>query len=126
MDSGNAENPYFFLSGYFDNNGSLWQAVNDSIYPIASSDPGITLNLFPNNSVNIQFTDYGQNLWAAMPVITQLLAPNTTRGLVTCTYPLSGSYDHLPRFLFYITAVLAVVGRRFTWVAEAALGIIIA
>jgi hypothetical protein len=129
MDTPNAQNPFFFLSGFLNSTnytGSLWEAVNDTIDPIGVSDPGIILSLLPNNSVALSFEDYGQNLWAALPVITQLLAPNITRGFVSCTYPLSGQYDHLPRFLFYVSAVFAVLGRHRTWAAEAALGIIVA
>src|ERR1700712_2905937 len=126
----NADNPFYFLKGYFNNtaySGSLWQALSDTdvIYPFAAADPGIKLN-FSNTSVQFSLEDYGQNLWMAMPVITQLLSPNVTRGLVACTYPLSGQYDHLPRVLFYVAAIFAVMGRHRTWVAEAALGIIIA
>ena len=121
--------PNFFLNGFLNStnySGSLWDAFNGTIFPFAASDPGINLILTPNNSVQLSFVDYGQSIWAAMPVISQLLATNVTRGLVTCTYPLSGQYDHLPRFLFYVAAVFAVIGRHRTWVAEAALGIIIA
>ncbi|KAF2669762.1 hypothetical protein BT63DRAFT_423751 [Microthyrium microscopicum] len=129
MNTPNSANPWFSINGALNAtsyNGSLWQAFNDSIYPIADSDPGISLNLGPNNIVQLSFADYGQNIWTVMPFITQFLAPNVTRGLVTCTYPLSGQYDHLPRILFYVAAIFAVLGRHRTWVAEAALGIIIA
>jgi hypothetical protein len=125
----NIGNPLFFLSGALNDtgySGPLWEIFNDTIFPIAASDPGISVNLSPNNTVNLSFVDYGQNIWTVMPFITQLLAPNVTRGLVACTYPLSGQYDHLPRILFYVAAVFAVLGRHRTWVAEAALGIVVA
>jgi hypothetical protein len=129
MSVSNAENPYFFLSGALNStsySGSLWDVFNGTVFPVATADSGINLNLSPNNSVELSFVDYGQNVWLAMPIITQLLASNITRGVVTCTYPLSGQYDHLPRFLFYVAAVFAVLGRHLSWVAEAALGIVIA
>jgi hypothetical protein len=129
MDLSNPANPWFFLNGVLNEtsySGSLWELFNDTIFPIAASDPGISLNLSPNNTIELSFVDNGQNIWSALPFITQLLAPNITRGLVSCTYPLSGQYDHLPRILFYAAALFAVLGRHRTWVAEAALGIVIA
>jgi hypothetical protein len=128
MDTPNNANSWFFLSGALNGTNftdSVWDTLNIGIYPIAAADSGVSLKLFPNNTVDLSFVDDGQNIWSAMPFITQLLAPNVTRGLVSCTYPLSGQYDHLPRILFYVAALFAILGRHRTWVAEAALGIII-
>ncbi|KAI4250797.1 MAG: hypothetical protein LQ352_005241 [Teloschistes flavicans] len=39
-----------------------------------------------------------------------------------CTYPISGQYGFLNRFLFYILMIFALVVRKHRWLAAAALG----
>jgi len=40
----------------------------------------------------------------------------------SCTYPISGQYGFLNRLLFYLLMIFALVARRRTWLAAAALG----
>ncbi|EXJ95642.1 hypothetical protein A1O1_00764 [Capronia coronata CBS 617.96] len=41
--------------------------------------------------------------------------------LINCVYPISGTYGLLPRFLYYITLVFAIFGRRREWLIIGAL-----
>lgn len=41
--------------------------------------------------------------------------------LIVCVYPISGAYGALPRFLYYLTLVLAIFGRRQEWIVIGAL-----
>jgi hypothetical protein len=100
-------------------------AVNISfVLPNAGFDLGANITLLENGTIQLNFADPGSNFPYILPVLSQLLVPNVTRGFVSCSYPLSGQYDHLPRILFYVASIVALLGRKLTWVAEAALGII--
>ena len=41
---------------------------------------------------------------------------------VECSYPISGSYGLMPRYLFYFLALFAILKRRSAWIVTAALG----
>lgn len=57
------------------------------------------------------------------PTLTNSTQDNTEGPeRVTCTYPVSGQYDLLPRILYYVSFVVAIVARRHEWLAGAALG----
>jgi hypothetical protein len=108
----------------------LWDFIKyynlTHIYPHANYSIGANITLFPNVSVQLNFIDPGPDFAFMLPLLSQLIDPHITRGFVTCAYPLSGQYDHLARSLFYTACVVAMVLRKVTWVAEAALDIIIA
>ncbi|EHY58366.1 hypothetical protein HRR83_007268 [Exophiala dermatitidis] len=40
---------------------------------------------------------------------------------INCVYPISGTYGPLPRFLYYVTLVFAIFGRRREWLVIGAL-----
>ncbi len=42
--------------------------------------------------------------------------------LVSCSYPISGSYGPSPRYIFYLLAIFAVLMRKSAWIGTAALG----
>ncbi|KAF2660794.1 hypothetical protein K491DRAFT_711384 [Lophiostoma macrostomum CBS 122681] len=126
-------------SSWFDEgviNGSLWQnffqaenmdATNGSIlwtFPRADKDTGANITFFPNSTMDLQFSDVGQNLYMALPVMSALIDKEKELLYVSCIYPLSGQYSHLPRILFYVAIVFAFLLRHRTWLAEAALGIV--
>lgn len=48
--------------------------------------------------------------------------PDIFSYLGACTYPISGQYGFLNRLLFYLLMIFALVARRRTWLAAAALG----
>jgi hypothetical protein len=64
---------------------------------------------------------YGFEL--VLPLFAEILGTNGTIVETSCAYPLSGQYDHLPRILFYVLLVMAVLLRRNSWVVGAALGV---
>src|ERR1700712_5295057 len=50
-----------------------------------------------------------------------LLNPNGTVAIISCAYPLSGQYDHLTRWLFYVALIAAILFRRKPIIATTAL-----
>lgn len=48
--------------------------------------------------------------------------PNVFYYKAPCTFPISGQYGFLNRLLFYLLMIFALVARRRTWLAAAALG----
>jgi hypothetical protein len=122
--------PPFYMSAIFNTSivWNLWTSLvgplNLTIFPNSGFDTGANITVLEDNVIQLNFTDPGANFPLVLPIISQLIVPNAWRGVVVCTYPLSGQYDHLPRVLFYIACVVALLGRKLTWVAEAALGIV--
>lgn len=47
--------------------------------------------------------------------------PLVSADWITCTYPMSGSYSPVSRYVFYALAILAVFGRKRAWVVDVAL-----
>jgi len=45
---------------------------------------------------------------------------------IECSYPISGSYEPKPRYLFYVLALVTVLTRKSAWIEAAALGSVIA
>ena len=60
---------------------------------------------------------------AVLPLFAEILGTNGAAVETSCTYPLSGQYDHLPSILFYVLLVAAILFRRNSWVVSAALGV---
>lgn len=48
--------------------------------------------------------------------------PNVFTYPAYCTYPISGQYGFLNRLLFYLLIIFALLARKRTWLAAAALG----
>lgn len=92
-------------------------------HPRPDADPEAIITLF-NGQANLTFNDTGKNLALALPIITQLLAKRQNIVAIECMYPLSGQYDFLPRILFYLCVVFAILLRHRTWIAKVALGFV--
>jgi hypothetical protein len=118
-------------------NITLGQLSNGSLYPFLSTNPiwsTLPLNTtdphldFSANdgSILLAWATGNSNFTNAIPLISMLLQPNATIVPVYCTYPISGQYDPLVRWLFYLTLVVAVIGRKSTWLSSAALSTAIA
>lgn len=110
---------YSEVNGSYTNNGSIpW------LNPRVNTDPGAQITFFPNATINLQFHDTGQNLELGLSLMASLADKEKELMVVNCMYPLSGQYSHLPRFLFYAALVFAFLFRHRSWLAEAALGIV--
>src|SRR5215472_11499341 len=111
-------------------NGSLYpQLINNANftwgnpYPSHDIDPGVNLTIFPDNVLQLNFAVGNGNLSLAMSVISMLLHPDATQVDIACSYPLSGQYDRLQRFLFYGTLIVGLVFRHNGVIALAAIGV---
>jgi hypothetical protein len=107
-------------------NGSLFPylATNGvwNTLPNNATDPLVSLYQYPGGRGELSFEVGNGNYSLALPIVAMLLQPNATIVPVWCVYALSGQYDHLPRALFYLTLIVAVLFRRSKWVSSAALG----
>jgi hypothetical protein len=115
-------------------NGSLDQQNASGTLPWNEWSPAhnatqpVNLTILANNIAAIQFrvTDPSrfdvQNFPAKFALARTLLSDNYYSQAVTCVYPISGTYDFLTRILFYLLLFFALLYRRHTWVAVAALG----
>lgn len=112
----------------FARNGSLWDIVNSGLlsrfYPRGATSPGADITVFPNHTTVLTFNSTEVKLSLALPIVSQLLDADRELWPVSCIYPLSGQYDHLPRVLFYILIVFAILFRHRTAIAKAALGVV--
>lgn len=109
-------------------NGSLPAQLSASVlnnynpYPLHDEDSQVWLSMYPDSSASLAFWTGDGNFALTLPVLSMLLNSNASRALVVCSYPLSGQYNHLPRILFYVALVVAIIFREYTVVATAALG----
>jgi len=118
----------FYGPSPFWTNGSLYPQVNSNYYggnpyPSHDADPGVNLTILPNDLLQLSFAAGNGNLSLALPVLLMVLNPNATQVTVQCSYPLSGQYDRLQRFLFYGTLIVALLFRRNGLIALAAIGV---
>ena len=67
---------------------------------------------------NISSLNQGQRTAA----VDYYFRPDIFSYRASCTYPISGQYGFLNRLLFYLLMIFALVARRRTWLAAAALG----
>lgn len=121
-------NTWFTAESY--TNGSLYSQIwnneylnGSNAYPSHDTDPSVNLTILPSNVLELSFAVGNGNVSLAMPVLLMLLNPNATRVDVECSYPLSGQYDRLQRFLFYGTLVAALLFRRNGVIAIAAISV---
>ncbi|EMR65272.1 hypothetical protein UCREL1_7746 [Eutypa lata UCREL1] len=107
-------------------NGSLFNTVHNGypLYPQGAGSPGAELTIFPNDTTVLSFNSSGLVLDLALPIFTQILDADRELFPISCTYALSGQYDHLPRVLFYVLIVFAFLFRHRTTIAKAALGVV--
>ena len=110
-------------------NGSLYPQINTpdffsaNPYPLHNKDPGVDLRIFPSNTAQLNFDLGNGNVSSAMPILLMLLQPNATQVDIACSYPLSGQYDRLQRYLFYGTLIAALLFRRNGVIALASIGV---
>jgi hypothetical protein len=96
--------------------------------PAGNSTQPVNLTILSDNIAAIQFLVRdptglnGQNFAAKFAIARTLLSDNYNTQAISCIYPVSGSYDFLTRLLFYFLLFFALLYRRHTWVAVAALG----
>lgn len=74
-----------------------------------------------NNGITLTFRDdVATNFSTWAPMIEQLTNPAYFTASVSCTSAISGQYGFLPRLLYYLLLVFAVILRHRTWLATAA------
>src|ERR1700760_1871582 len=96
----NGTGPDVYMSGYQNKFNGLADLYNASdFFPNSGFDTGANITLLDNGTLLLNFFDPGANFPLLLPMLSQLLIQNASRGLVLCSYPLSGQYDHLPRIL---------------------------
>ncbi|KAF2010189.1 hypothetical protein BU24DRAFT_428209 [Aaosphaeria arxii CBS 175.79] len=114
-------------------NGSLDQEEGYGVHPWKEWSPAgnasqpVNLTILPDNIAALIFpvplNDTGpQNIAARFALARTILSNEYNSGGIGCMYPLSGSYDFLTRVLFYLLMFFALLYRRHSWVAVAALG----
>lgn len=107
-------------------NGSLFPWLSELDFwkalPLHTTDPHINLIHSPDGTPQLLFPQEDGNFSMVLPMVSMLLRDSGQRVPIWCTYPLSGSYDFLPRILFYTTLIFAVVFRHSSWISSAALG----
>ena len=64
-------------------------------------------------------TDY--NVIAA--TVNELFRPEVFSYNQPCAYAISGQYGFLPRLLYYVLLIFALILRKHTWLSPAALGV---
>lgn len=91
--------------------------------PAGNASQPVNLTILPDNLATLLFsvTD-NQHFAQTFAVARTLLSPDYYSQQIHCFYPLSGSYDFLTRVLFYLLLVFALLYRRHSWLAVAALG----
>jgi hypothetical protein len=112
-----------FRNGSLDSGSYIW---NEWSRAENSSHP-VNLTILSDQYAALQFLaqdrdKQDQNYGAKLALVRTVLSTNYNSGSVLCVYPISGSYDFLPRILFYMLLLFALLYRRHTWVAVAALG----
>jgi hypothetical protein len=104
-------------------NGTLSHNKWNQWSPAGNDSQPVNLTILSDNIAALQFVaDEFQNFGAMFAMARTILSGNYYSGSATCVYPISGSYDLLTRILFYLLLVFALLYRRHTWVAIAALG----
>ena len=75
-----------------------------------------------SGSLTLDWLVWDSSIIMGLPLAAAIFDPNLSRHLVFCIYPISGRYDILARCLFYISMVFAIVVRKNSALAIAALG----
>jgi hypothetical protein len=91
-------------------NGSVYEGVN---FYINLSNQNVTRLTFDSGLAN--FTNFA-------PTVAPLFDGSMFTYPVECAYAISGQYGILPRGLYYLLLVFALVLRRHIWLSTAALG----
>jgi hypothetical protein len=115
------------LSGLGWKNGSLDTCSYNEWSPAGNLSQPVNLTILSDEIAAIQFLVQGngasyQNFDARFALVRTVLSSNYNSGSIRCAYPISGSYGYLTRVLFYMLLIFALLYRRHTWVAVAALG----
>lgn len=116
-------------------------AWNDSNWKYLNEFNNLTSKIAPSR--NLQYWTHNASLNGTVytflrynPIVTRFkydqgipgialdywFRPNTFNYDIPCTFPISGQYGPLNRLLFYLLMIFALVARRRTWLAAAALG----
>ncbi|PVH97755.1 hypothetical protein DM02DRAFT_616303 [Periconia macrospinosa] len=104
-------------------NGTLDRNPMNEWSPAGNNSQPVNLTILPDNLAAVQFySNEGQPFAQIFPLVRTLLSPEYYGGTIHCTYPVSGSYDFLTRILFYCLLLFALLFRRHSWLAVAALG----
>lgn len=109
-------------------NDSNWQAAN-AFYNLTSQIPPSgnleysTWRSSPENS-NYSYFRYNHESFHSIigPALDYYFRPETFSYRGFCGYPMSGQYGFLNRLLFYLLMIFALIARKHSWLAAAALG----
>jgi hypothetical protein len=112
-----------FTNGSLDSNSYIWNEWSR----VGNSSHPVNLTILSDQNAALQFLaeDRGaqdENYGAKLALVRTIFSTDYNSGEVHCVYPISGAYDLLPRILFYLLLLFALLYRRHTWVATAALG----
>lgn len=112
-------------------NDSNWQPFNimtnlTSGIPPSGNLQYSTWNSTPTSSIYtyLRYNKETSKLFenSATASLDSFFRPNIFSYPGACIYPISGQYGFLNRLLFYLLMIFALVARRRTWLAAAALG----
>ncbi|KAF2004251.1 hypothetical protein P154DRAFT_572285 [Amniculicola lignicola CBS 123094] len=104
-------------------NGTLDGSPRNEWTPAGNSSQQVNLTILPDNIGSIQFNATNHMaFFMIFPLVRTVLSSDYYSGTVSCNYPISGTYDFLTRILFYVLMLCALLFRRHSWLAIAALG----
>ena len=108
-------------------NGSNWTPVNvfnnltSGIPPSGNLQHSILDST--SNYTYLRFRqDVADPLTEAATALDYYFRPDTFSYNARCTYPISGQYGFMNRLLFYLLMMFALIARKHSWLAAAALG----
>ena len=111
-------------------NDSNWEAVNvfhnltSQIPPSGNLEYSIWNRSLEDS--NYSYFRYNHDLFhfhsTIGPTLDYYFRPDIFSYSGVCVYPISGQYGFLNRLLFYLLVLFALIARKRTWLAAAALG----
>lgn len=104
-------------------NGTLDGHTGNQWTPVGNDSQSVNLTILPDNLAAIQFLATDEQAFQLVFAMARtVLSSDYFSGRVYCAYPISGMYDFLTRILFYVLLLFALLFRRHSWLAVAALG----
>lgn len=112
---------------------NLTQIVDLLFENVTYSYPGI--QTFVGSSGNLNYTQWNGTLatlsfdpskteyHTIKQTVNELFRPEVFSYHQPCAYAISGAYGFLPRLLYYVLLIFALILRRHTWLSPAALGV---
>ena len=112
---------------------NLTQVVGLLFENSSASYPG--MSTFAGSSGNLNYTVWNKTLGTLSfdpsktnyhtinRTVNELFRPEVFSYYQPCAYAISGNYGFLPRLLYYVLLIFALILRKHTWLSPAALGV---